>query len=117
MSGNPEINEPNSVSSVSNAMLFISTSDLEKADPATRKLIRSHVMRGRKKKDRGSNSQQLISSPRMKAARSQAVRAELADMLEQYTQLVPARIGSEFSFLQFASDIELLRMVHLTQSI
>ena len=53
----------------------------------------------------------------MKAARSQAVRAELADMLEQYTQLVPARIGSEFSFLQFASDIELLRMVHLTQSI
>jgi len=76
-----------SISSVS--MLFIVSSDDKKADPATRKLIRSHAMQGIKKKRR------RFVGPVM-----------LDEESEKGTPALPCRVGSDLSFLNFADEIE-----------
>ncbi|RDW63274.1 hypothetical protein BP6252_10819 [Coleophoma cylindrospora] len=85
----------------SSEMLFISSSDIKKADPATRKLIRSHVMRGRKVKTSAPNKAQRMPIRRTTAARSPAVQVQLQELFDKYTQLVPGRVGSNFSCIDF----------------
>ncbi|KAJ8097215.1 hypothetical protein POJ06DRAFT_228601 [Lipomyces tetrasporus] len=87
-------------------MPFIISSNVEKADPATRKLIRSHVMRGKKqKRGRPDNGQRTTSWGTM-AGRTQAARVKLEEVMEMYTPLVPGRVGSDLSFIEFADEIE-----------
>ncbi|RDW57388.1 hypothetical protein BP5796_12838 [Coleophoma crateriformis] len=82
-------------------ILFISSSDIEKADPTTRKLIRSHVMRGRKWKTSGPSKVQRVPIRRTMAARTPAVQVQLQELFDKYTQLVPGRVGSDFSCIDF----------------
>ncbi|CAG9985616.1 unnamed protein product [Clonostachys byssicola] len=88
-------------------MPFIVSRDLEKADATTRKLIRSHVMQGKKKRVRPRKSiqvQAVVIQPIPKAE-SEATLAE--EMRHRYTISLPRRVGSDLSFIDFADDIEL----------
>ena len=90
-------------------MPFIVSSNVEKADAATRKLIRSHVMRGKKaKRDRSDADQRMASGATSTAGRMQASRIKLEEVIEILTtpRVLPIRIGSDFSFFDFADDIE-----------
>ena len=87
-------------------MPFITSSNVEKADPATRKLIRSHVMRGKKKKGVRFDKGQRTTSLRRMAGRTQAARVKLEEVIEMYAPQVPGRVGSDLSFVEFADEIE-----------
>ncbi|KAK8076519.1 hypothetical protein PG994_003791 [Apiospora phragmitis] len=90
-------------------MPFIVSSNCDKADPATRKLIRSHVMRGKKKKRKSKRyapkgtdvigigtSNDLI----------QRDRVNLEAVLEMYTPLIPGRFGTRLCFADLPDEID-----------
>jgi hypothetical protein len=98
------------------SMPFIISSNIDKADPATRKLIRSHVMQGKKHRIARSDKKQRMNSSRIRGSHTQAERVLMEDLVGLYTKvpLIPGRIGSDISFLEFAIDIEpsiLLNMI------
>lgn len=90
-------------------MLFIVSSNTEKVEPATRKLIRSHVMRGKKQKrarpekDRRTTSWHNWVSV---VCRAQAAPVKIEDAIKAYAPLIPGRVGSDLSFVEFADAIE-----------
>jgi hypothetical protein len=94
--------------------LFIVSSNADKADPVTRKLIRSHVMRGKKKqKDPLDKAQRTVKS-KSKADLNPAERVKLEELVEMYASHFPGRIGSDLSFVEFADEMDpsiLLNMV------
>lgn len=87
-------------------MLFITSSTADKVDGATRKLIRSHVRQGKgQKKKQG---------PTIRYSKAKNSRIKLEDVVHLYTPPIPARVGSDVSFLDLAADIEpaiLLNMI------
>lgn len=87
-------------------MLFIVSSNIEKADASTRKQIRSHVMQGKRlKKDRSRDVSQLKSRQEIAKPVHQApVKRE--EFLEICMAVVPSRVGSDFSFLELADVVE-----------
>jgi hypothetical protein len=87
-------------------MPFIIPSNVEKADPATRKLIRSHVMRGKKQKRGRRDKGQQTTSGKTMPGRTQAGRVKLEEVLKTYTPILPGRIGSDLSVVEFAAEIE-----------
>jgi len=87
-------------------MPFIITSNAEKADPATRKLIRSHVMRGKKQKKARRDKGQQTTGGRTMPVRTQAGRVKLEEVIETYTPIPPGRVGSDLSVVEFAAEIE-----------
>jgi hypothetical protein len=101
-------------------MPFIVSSSADKADPATRRLIRSHVMRGKKQNRVRPSKRQLEAEKRREmrksAAASHVVRAagvplsadeELrVELVSRYAAPVPRRVGSDFSFVEFADEVE-----------
>ena len=97
-------------------MPFIVSSNAEKADPATRKLIRSHARRGGKQK-RGYIGKPKRQGPARKGARDrydQDGRVKLDEVGEMYVSLVPRRVGSDLSFVELPGDMEpsiLLNMI------
>lgn len=87
-------------------MLFIVTSNIEKADPSTRKRIRSHVMQGKTlKRDRSEDKSRLKSRQNF-AKRVHQAPIKPEEVLEICTALVPSRVGSDFSFLELADEVE-----------
>jgi hypothetical protein len=90
----------------SDRMPFIIKSNVEKADPATRKLIRSHVMRGKKQKRGRRDKGQQTTSGKTMPGRTQAGRVKLEEVLKTYTPILPGRIGSDLSVVEFAAEIE-----------
>ncbi len=101
-------------SGLSARMPFIISSNVEKADPATRKLIRSHVMRGKKqKKNRLDRGQRMTSEGTMASRTQTAGRVKMEEVIEMYTPLVPARVGSDLSFVECADDIEPLVLLNM----
>lgn len=81
-------------------MLFIVSSNVEKVDPVTRKLIRSHVMQGRKQ-TRIRPKDRSVRKPREIAA------IELLDVIKKSVPLLPGRIGSDLSFFaDFQDEVE-----------
>ncbi|KAI0138188.1 hypothetical protein F4776DRAFT_621013 [Hypoxylon sp. NC0597] len=99
-------NESKSASSASAWMPFIVSSNIEKADPATRKLIRSHARRGKThKRGRHTENHQAANMGTI-ARHTQIVRVELEDVVEFYTPLVPGRIGSDICFIEFPDEID-----------
>ncbi|OIW23333.1 hypothetical protein CONLIGDRAFT_625094 [Coniochaeta ligniaria NRRL 30616] len=102
------------VSSVT-SMPFIVSRSADKADAATRKLIRSHVMRGKKQNRlRPSKRQlQLLQKEQEQCNPAKRVGAvpvgaeELQlELICRYAAPIPRRVGSDFSFVEFADDIE-----------
>lgn len=98
-------------------MPFIVSRDLEKADATTRKLIRSHVMQGKKKmrvRPRKSMQVQAVVIQPIPKAESEATLAE--EMRHRYTTSMPRRVGSDLSFIDFADDIELSMLLNMMKS-
>ena len=91
--------------SESAGMPFIVSSDLTKVDPATRRLIRSHVMRGKKAKKGPPRDRRTTASLPL-SRNNRLVRVRLEDVSEMYTPLSVGRVGSDLSFIEFADDIE-----------
>ncbi|KAJ9419930.1 hypothetical protein QL093DRAFT_2591347 [Fusarium oxysporum] len=85
-------------------------------DAVTRKLIRSHVMRGKKKKVRPDKGQPTIGRrERTMAVYTQTARIKLEEVGSLYTSLIPSRVGSDLSFAEFAADIELLMLLNIAK--
>lgn len=86
-------------------MPFIISSSMEKAGPATRKLIRSHVMRGRKQKGvRPEKGRRKTGGARL--GDTQITRVGMEEVIDRYTPQIPGRVGSDVSFIEFSGDVE-----------
>ncbi|OTA82011.1 hypothetical protein M434DRAFT_17168 [Hypoxylon sp. CO27-5] len=99
-------NESRSASTASAWMPFIVSSNIEKADPATRKLIRSHARRGKTQKRGNHTESHRMANPGTMTGHTQIARVELEDVVEIYTPLVPGRIGSDLCFIEFPEEID-----------
>ena len=104
-------NEFTCSSTSSAGMLFIVSQDAKKADPATRKLIRSHAMQGIKKKRRQFGKVQETPS---------ALPLPAPVMLEETTETcapaLPGRLDSDLSFLVSADEIEPSMLLNIVKS-
>ncbi|KAJ4020312.1 hypothetical protein NW761_012548 [Fusarium oxysporum] len=95
---------------------FIVSSNPENVDAVTRKLIRSHVMRGKKKKVRPDKGPPTIGRrARTMAVYTQTARIKLEEVDSLYTSLIPSRVGSDLSFAEFAADIELPMLLNIAK--
>lgn len=104
----PHESKVSSGSFVSARMPFIVSSNIEKVDPATRKLIRSHVMRGKKQK-RGRSSRDGRTTSRVAiSGRTRVARVKLEEAIEMYTPPIPGRVGSDVSLVELPDGIESL---------
>lgn len=104
---------------------FIVTCSADKADAATRRLIRSHVMRGKNLKRPGPRKRQLQMLGKEQCDKSQSACHNHVDgtpfgaeelhleLICRYDAPVPRRVGSDFSFVEFADDIELEMVVNV----
>lgn len=90
----------------STSMPFIISSNADKADPATRKLIRSHAMRGKKKKKVLPRKGGRMTVQEPVAFGTHAERVKLEEVIKMYTPVVPGRVGSDLSFTECAAEIE-----------
>ena len=88
------------------SMPFIVSSDVSKVTPATRKLIRSHVMRGKKLKRPCPNGDGRRASCATASGSIKAVQVKPEEVVDLYTPIIPTRVGSDLSFIEFAADIE-----------
>lgn len=85
------------------SMLFVVSSNVDKVDPATRKLIRSHVMLGKKKKKRGGpNSDRRV----IRATPARISPVGLNEVMETFNPLLYSRAGSDMSFVDFAEGVQ-----------
>jgi hypothetical protein len=87
-------------------MLFIVSSNVEKVDQDTRKLIRSHVMQGKKQKRFRAKSGFRTTSAESMKSRNQAVPIKLVDVITTSVPLLPGRIGSDLCFFEFRDEVE-----------
>ena len=91
-------------SGLSCKMPFIITSNIDKVDPATRKLIRRHVMRGKKmKKTDRPGAVGLVSADSIQNHRTQI---RLQQVLDMYTLLQPGSFGTHPYFVDFPNETE-----------
>ncbi|KAH7350551.1 hypothetical protein BKA65DRAFT_549560 [Rhexocercosporidium sp. MPI-PUGE-AT-0058] len=88
------------------SMHFIVFSNVEKVDPVTRKLIRSHVMRGKKQKK---------VRPQTPARRPLPAPIKLEDVVETCAAIIPGRVGSDLSFIEFADEVEPSLLLKMTK--
>ena len=88
------------------AMHFIVSTDKSKADPKTRKLIRSHVMLGKNQGKPRSAKRRRATSKAIVAEQSAIPRATLHPAIETYYSTIPRRVGSDLSFLNAATEIQ-----------
>ncbi|KIW67594.1 hypothetical protein PV04_06832 [Phialophora macrospora] len=93
-------------SGTSIGMIFIVSSTAEKASPATRKLIRSHVMQGNKQKKALSDGSKRWAERRAMSGRIRTNPVTLEEGIRTYAPLFPGRVGSDLSFVEFADAIE-----------
>lgn len=92
-------------SGLSCKMPFIVSSNIDKVDPATRKLIRRHVMRGKKrKKADGPGAAGPASADSIQNHRRTEIR--LQEVLDMYTLLQPGCFGRHRYFVDFPNEIE-----------
>lgn len=87
-------------------MTFIVSSNAEKFDPATRKLIRSHAVRGRKRKTKHPDEQRQAISRTALANRSRIIPAKFDEIVLTYAHQLYGRVGSDLSFVKFADEVE-----------
>ena len=96
---------------------FIVSLNSEKADVATRKLIRSHVMRGKKQRKlaRPDRAKKDTRCQRV-CPRSQPVQAQLAEIFGMYTSVLPNRVGSDLSFVKLTDGVEPYILLNVIKS-
>lgn len=120
------LNESRAASSpmASASLVFIVSSTVEKADPATRNLIRSHVMRGKKQKlSRDDEVNRRSSRARLTAGhtQTQAAPVKWEEVIQTYASPlsihIPGRVGSDLSFANFADDIEPILVANITRGV
>lgn len=94
--------------------MFIVSSNVEKVDPGTRKLIRSHVMRGKKQKKTcpGTRAKRETSLANM-LDRTPTAPISLEQVMNTYALLVPRTIGSDWSFAEFSDEREPLMALNM----
>ncbi|KAF2708916.1 hypothetical protein K504DRAFT_408203 [Pleomassaria siparia CBS 279.74] len=113
MAGSDEFKESSA------AMPFIVTVNTEKVDTATRKLIRSHVMRGKKekkkKKKRPTHRNQTIPAQETQIGHSRITWTKTKEVSEMYTQLVRSRVGSDFSFTDHVAEVDSSILLNITK--
>ncbi|KAI1378981.1 hypothetical protein F4677DRAFT_410239 [Hypoxylon crocopeplum] len=112
MAGSDESIKPSALSA---RMPFIVLSNVEKTDPATRRLIRSHARRGITRKRGPPAKDQPTVSPGAVTGHTQKERVELEEVVEIYTPLIPGRIGSDICFVEFGDEIEPLALLNMTK--
>jgi hypothetical protein len=103
-------NECTYSSSSSAGMLFIVSSDVKKADSATRKLIRSHAMQGIKKKRR-----RFVKVQDTPSALPHVAPVMLEETMETCAPPLPDRLGSDLSFLVCADEIEASMLLNIVK--
>ncbi|KAG9232231.1 hypothetical protein BJ875DRAFT_486285 [Amylocarpus encephaloides] len=85
---------------------FIVSSNIEKVDPVTRKLIRSHVMRGKKQNGvRQEKKKQRTTLATSADWRAPPKEEEIIEVIKLFAPMVPGRVGSDLSLVEFAADI------------
>ncbi|OTB07723.1 hypothetical protein M426DRAFT_266956 [Hypoxylon sp. CI-4A] len=86
-------------------MPFIVSSNMEKVDPTTRKLIRSHARRGKKTKGSRATKDQHFSGKAI-TGYIKTDRVKLDEVIEVYVPLTPGRIGPDLYFIEFTDVME-----------
>ncbi|KAI1087099.1 hypothetical protein F5B19DRAFT_90877 [Rostrohypoxylon terebratum] len=94
--------------SLPSSMPFIISSSHDTVDPATRRLIRSHVMKGKKHKRRGTAG----FSP---ANPIQSTQIELNEVINMYMSLQPGRLGTHLYFVDLPAQMEPSIILKMTQ--
>jgi hypothetical protein len=104
------MNECEDLSNSSARMLFIVSSDTKRADPATRKLIRSHAMQGIKKKRR-----RFVKTQETSSVIPPAAAVMLDEAVEMCAPVLPGHVGSDLSFMEFADEIESSMLLNIVK--
>ncbi|KAI1646785.1 uncharacterized protein F4817DRAFT_123788 [Daldinia loculata] len=102
-------------SASSTGMPFIISSSIEKTDPATRKLIRSHARRGKTRKGVRPAVDQRSASRTTTIIRAQSEPLKLEEVVEVYAPLIPGRIGLNLYFVNFSDDVEPLTLFNMAK--
>lgn len=105
-----EIKRPTAASS--STLPFIAWSAASGVDEATRKAIRSHVMRGKKK--RKIKCKVPLVKKRSDGAASD-IRIELQDVVDMQVALQPGYFSNRLYFVDFPSEIEPSMLVKMAQ--
>lgn len=98
----------------SGEMPFIVSYADGKVDPSTRKLIRSHAMRGRKQERIHAKKNVLVNSADLVAGFVETAPFELDDITRMYTP-PDRRIGSDLSFVALPSDMRPSMLLNITK--
>lgn len=104
MSSSPSANLP-----------FIVSSSVDKVDAKTRKLIRSHVMRGKGRKRTFPDKSQWTTNLRKISGATEGKRAEMHLFTEMYASQIPSRVGSDLSFIEGADETHLSILANLVR--
>lgn len=97
-------------------MLFVVSSNVDKVDPATRKLIRSYVMRGKKQKRGRSDEANRTINLNTILGYTQSGPVTPEEIIELYSPVIPGRVGSDLSFVKLADEIEPSMVLKMTKS-
>lgn len=106
----PHAESPGSLS----GLHFIVSHGLEKPDPATRKLIRRHVMRGKKQTKIPINKSQRKNNQEKRKICIKSPYVGLEQVAKMYTP-IPERIGSDFSLFGLADEVESSILSNITK--
>lgn len=91
-------------------MPFIVSTGTKKPDPESRKLIRSHVMlgknRGRTLRPRPNKIIELSGTEDSNEGSSSLGEHVGGSLVEESLSIIPRKVGSDLSFIQFADTIE-----------
>ncbi|KAK6822722.1 hypothetical protein PG989_001610 [Apiospora arundinis] len=87
-------------------MPFIVSLNDEKANPTTRKLIRSHVMRGKKKKKKHGSKPEEPRGAGSSGGPIQRAGVNLEEVVELYMPLLPGRFGMRLYYIDFPDEID-----------
>ncbi|KAK8015609.1 hypothetical protein PG991_008497 [Apiospora marii] len=100
-------------------MPFIVSSNGDKANPTTRKLIRSHVMRGKKKKKNTVNYRRLHGGDMRDIGTSSSPVQRDHAILEEVTKvnmpILPGRLGNRLYYMDFPDGIDSSVIIQMIQ--
>lgn len=92
-------------------MPFIVTSNGDKANPTTRRLIRSHVMRGKKKKKKKTTSdnpfldEMDVHGTDSSTGPIRRDHINVEELFKVHMPLLPGRLGTRLYYMDFPDDI------------
>lgn len=106
-------------------VLFIVSSGIQKQDPATRRLIKSHVMTGRKQNRRRPGKQRKPTAIEKQSANlvvesdwNTSAQSGVQELLKLYKKSrIPAPVATDLSFMRFADDVEPAILINITKGL